>query len=172
MNEYLPVVFLALSVVAVVVLLRVARSLRLLRTNVGQCACCGRGAVPVTGVYYGKNTGMLVARLTRVVEGTLCRRCSLVEGGKATLHTAVLGWWGTISFFLTLLILPSNLAQLLWALSLPSADSLATHALEEHREYAAALLATKDRATVVDVLTRQTNASPAQVERFLASVAE
>ena len=42
-----------------------------------------------------------------------------------------------------------NFFQLLWALGLPRASTAAREVLSAHRDYALALLATKDRPTVL-----------------------
>ncbi|MCA2977197.1 MAG: hypothetical protein INH41_26525 [Myxococcaceae bacterium] len=157
------VVVLALSIFG----LRALRRRGLLATRSGRCEGCGSHA-PLARLNLFKNTGMLVLRQTSSFEGALCRRCALRKAGAMTLHTAVLGWWGTISFVLTVLILPANLLQAWWAAGLPGAPEAAREALEAHLDYARNLLETKDRATVVDVLARTTGAAPVDVERFLA----
>ena len=50
---------------------------------------------------------------------------------------------------------------------LPGPGGLAASAGEGHEAYARNLLATKDEATVVEVLVRQTGASPEDVSSFL-----
>ncbi len=152
-----------------VVLLRSLRARRIIATRTGHCQACGAHA-PLAHLRFWKNTGMLVLRQTSSLAGDLCRGCAAREGGKMTLHTAVLGWWGTISFVLTLLILPANVLQVWWALGLRSAAGVARDALDAHREYALNLLATKDRDTVVDVLARTTGAAPGEVRQYLAQL--
>jgi hypothetical protein len=159
---------LALPIAATVAvgLMRLLRAQQVIRTRTSRCHACGsRG--PVVGVHFWKNTGMLIMRQTSELNADLCRGCGLREGLKMTLHTAALGWWGTISFFLTLFILPTNTAQLLWVAGLRSSDAIAVDALEGQTDYAHNLLATKDRATVIDVLVKTTGAAPADVTRFL-----
>ena len=132
----------------------------------GHCEFCGaRG--PVAEVEYRQNTGMLVMRQTRTWSGSACRGCSLALFRRTTLHNLFLGWWGTISFFATPIFLIANVFHLVKTLRLPSIEAQNRGALEAQREYAQHLLASKDRATVVDVLQRQTGASDVEVQAFL-----
>jgi hypothetical protein len=121
-------------------------------------------------VSFHQNTGMLVARQHRRVAGELCRGCSLGHFLKTTLHNLVLGWWGTISFLVTPFFILNNLAYGLAAATLPGTGALARRALDEQRDYALNLLATKDRETVVEVLVRQTGASPEDVRAWLGGL--
>jgi hypothetical protein len=63
---------------------------------------------------------MLVARQMRTYQGDVCRACSSYLFKKATLHTAFLGWWGTISFFLTPIFIINNIAYWVKSRSLPA----------------------------------------------------
>ena len=65
----------------------------------------------------------------------------------------------------------AGLLQLWWLLSVRGAAAAAADSLDEHREYAINLLATKDRETVVDVLARQTGATHQHVSRYLDRLA-
>jgi hypothetical protein len=55
------------------------------------------------------------------IRGWLCRRCIDKHFWEYTLTTLFLGWWGVISFFTTLYILPSNIATYVSARRLPRA---------------------------------------------------
>jgi hypothetical protein len=121
----------------------------------GNCDFCGQRA-PVHDVSYRQNTGMLVMRQSRHYQGRACRGCSSDLFMKTTLHTLVLGWWGTISLFLTPIFIFSNIACWVGSRSLPKKQLASTNLLEERREYALNLLATKDEATVIDVLAKDT----------------
>jgi hypothetical protein len=157
---------LAFVMAATIPLLRLLRARRLLPTRAGRCDRCGsRGSV--VHVHFLKNTGMLILRQTSTLKADLCRGCGLREGALMTLHTAVLGWWGMISFVITCVALPMNLLQMWWLLSLLGPAAAAANTLDLHREYALNLLATKDRDTVVDVLARQTGATHQNVSRYL-----
>ncbi len=73
----------------------------------GYCDNCDCDA-PVTKTWFMMNIGLLVARLGNSVEGYLCERCVDSSFWTYTLTTALLGWWGVLSFFVTLFILPMN----------------------------------------------------------------
>ncbi len=75
---------------------------RLIRPGMSGCGCvaCGSSG-PTSPVRYLQNTGLLVALRMREVGGYACRGCSLRLFLRTTLHSAVLGWWGVLSFFLT-----------------------------------------------------------------------
>jgi hypothetical protein len=53
------------------------------------------------------------------VQGSLCRSCIDATFWRMTAITFFFGWWGIISFFTTLFILPSNIATYFGAMSLP-----------------------------------------------------
>jgi hypothetical protein len=90
---------------------------------------------------------------------------------RMTLHNLVLGWWGMISFFLTPIFILNNLGYFVQTLRLPSAASASRSALEDQREYALNLLATKDEATVIDVLAKQTGVPAPEVEAWVRQIA-
>lgn len=71
------------------------------------CQNCGMLA-PTKWVVFYQNIGMLVTRQRSEVAGHLCRRCIGAYFRSYTLTTLFLGWWGTISLFLTPLILVNN----------------------------------------------------------------
>jgi hypothetical protein len=66
-----------------------------------------------------QNIGLIVMRLHKSVEGNLCRACIRKYFWQFTTITLFLGWWGVISFFMTLFILPNNLIRYLSSLGLP-----------------------------------------------------
>jgi hypothetical protein len=113
---------------------------------------------------------MLVMRQARTWEGHFCRTCSKSFFWKASIHTFFLGWWGTISLVLTPIFLIGNIANVVRTLSMPKAEALNRSALAAKREYAVAMLATKSRATVIDVLAKDTGATPDEVETFLNEI--
>ena len=76
------------------------------------CERCGRVA-PTAAVTFRSQIGMLVVRRTRELSGELCRDCLGEVFRDYTLHTAVGGWWGVISFFLTPVVLAQNFGQFL-----------------------------------------------------------
>jgi hypothetical protein len=64
----------------------------------------------VTRAKFQQNVGLLVLRLTRRVEGQLCAACVRRSFVQTTTTTALLGWWGVISFFVTPIYLIGNLS--------------------------------------------------------------
>ncbi len=83
------------------------------------CQGCGRQAETKYVEYY-QNIGALVLRFSRHVKGNLCRDCSDKYFWRYTGTTLLLGWWGVISFFVTLFILPNNVIRYLGTLGLRS----------------------------------------------------
>ncbi len=80
-----------------------------------KCRTCGlEGGTKFVKFYY--NIGFLVARQWALVEGNLCFNCINRYFWKYTLITFFLGWWGTISFFVTPFILLQNIGRYIWAL--------------------------------------------------------
>jgi hypothetical protein len=132
----------------------------------GHCEFCGAKG-PVTEVVYRQNTGLVIMRQTRTWAGSACRTCSVALFRRTTLHNLFLGWWGVISLFMTPIFLAINGYYLSKTLRLPTLTAHNRRALEGQREYAESLLASKDRATVIDVLQRQTGATDAEVQAFL-----
>ncbi len=131
-----------------------------------RCEFCGTRA-PVTSVVFRQNTGMIVFRQTRAWEGHACRDCGRAIFRRATLHTALFGWWGTISLFVTPVFLVLNVVHLARVLRMPSVEVVRRAQLAAHEAYAQNLLATKDRRTVAEVLQRESGASRSEVEAFL-----
>ena len=162
----MPAVVVAAIVVIGVLILRQARASGLIRSREGRCDHCGAHA-PVEDVRFIKNTGMILMFRVDTVSGTVCRRCASDLFVRTMLHTMTLGWWGLISFFANLLFIANNVAIFVWTQTLPSGAAASKSELDGQREYALNLLATKDRDTVVEVLTRATGASPGEVTRFL-----
>jgi hypothetical protein len=83
-----------------------------------RCEACGVPA-ETRMVTLRQNIGALVMRFPRTVQGSLCRDCIGKYFWKYTLTTAVLGWWGVISFFCTLAWIPANIAAFVSSRSLP-----------------------------------------------------
>ncbi len=55
-----------------------------------------------------QNIGLLIMRVSRSVEGNLCKPCMHKTFWQFTLITLFFGWWGIISFFVTPLCLVCN----------------------------------------------------------------
>jgi len=158
----LAVPLVGLAAVAVAVAL--ARRLRAASGKVRRSACEACGVYgPVQHATYHQNTGMLAMRRHRQAGGAFCRRCHFRIFWRLTLHTAVLGWWGMISFVLTPLFLLNNIGLFVASQTMPGGAEVAADLLEEKRAWALNLLATKPLVTVVEVLVKDTGASQEQV---------
>jgi len=153
-----------IGLAAVVVAVALVRRLRTASGKVrrGACEACGVYG-PVQHATYHQNTGMLFMRQHRRAGGAFCRRCHSRVFWRLTLHTAFLGWWGTISFVLTPIFLINNTALFLASQTMPGSAQVASDLLEQKRAYALNLLATKPLVTVVEVLVKDTGASQEQV---------
>jgi hypothetical protein len=97
------------------------------------CDCC-RAHVPTKYVEFYQNIGMLVLRTSKTVKGDLCKSCIDRFFWKLTLTTAVLGWWGMISAFLTPIFLLNNIVRYTTTLrmkkSLPASAERSVHPTE------------------------------------------
>jgi hypothetical protein len=160
------------------VVISVLRALRLsgrLETERSVCERCGRQG-PVVSVQTWQLTGMLIVFQVQAYAALSCRSCGLALCARTSLHTGALGWWSFISALLTPFVLAYNVAQAAWLLSLPPVAAQAKvsarrDVLEEQREYALNLLATKEPETVVEVLTRATGAPVERVRAYVLALA-
>jgi hypothetical protein len=135
----------------------------------GACEFCGsRG--DVEEVHYRQNTGLLIMRQSKELHGIACKQCSRDAFVRMTLHTAVFGWWGMISFCLTPIFIINNFYYFVRTLSLRTAEAAARHQLEDQRDYALALLATKEEEIVVEVLSKSTGAPESEVVSFVRNL--
>ena len=75
--------------------------------NTFYCVFCGQ-KTKGEHLELNQNTGMLLARQERTYKGVMCRPCAKKTFAKVQLHNLFLGWWGTISFFATVVFLPLN----------------------------------------------------------------
>ncbi|MCE9671818.1 hypothetical protein LY474_28830 [Myxococcus stipitatus] len=73
-----------------------------------RCDHCSHSG-PTAFVELHHNVGMLFARRSYTTAADLCRRCLGRAFWHHTLRNLTLGWWGTISFFVTWYYLLSNL---------------------------------------------------------------
>jgi len=81
------------------------------------CQICGiYGPVKYTEFY--ENIGMLIQRRYQSVKGKLCKNCINKTFWRFTLTTLFLGWWGTISFFVTPIYIVNNIIRYLMSLGL------------------------------------------------------
>ncbi|HYO53394.1 hypothetical protein [Archangium sp.] len=73
-----------------------------------RCDLCFQSE-PTAYVEFHHNVGMLFLRREYTTQGELCRSCLNRSFWDHTLRNLTLGWWGTISFFMTWYFLVSNL---------------------------------------------------------------
>jgi hypothetical protein len=76
----------------------------------GYCDACRRVA-PLRRARFTQNIGAVILRFPRTIEGNLCKHCIDKYFFRFTGTTMVLGWWGIISFFYSLIAVPSNVIQ-------------------------------------------------------------
>ncbi len=78
------------------------------------CQHCGKTADLKKVIFY-KNIGMVFQRSYQRIEGRFCRNCIDDYFWNFTLTTLFLGWWGTISFFVTPIYLLNNTGRYLYS---------------------------------------------------------
>ena len=72
------------------------------------CEVCGN-AEPAVEVTFSRNIGMLIMRRAESVTAHHCRACLWSHFVRFQGHNMLLGWWGTISFFMTIVFTLENL---------------------------------------------------------------
>lgn len=82
-----------------------------------QCYSC-KEILPVRYIKFYQNIGLLIQRRYGHIEGNMCRECIDRYFWEYTLKTLVLGWWGTISFFITPFYLLNNIGRYITTLNL------------------------------------------------------
>jgi hypothetical protein len=85
----------------------------------GNCQVCQRSA-PTKSVMFMQNIGCIIIRFPKTLRGNLCRTCISDVFWRYTLITFFFGWWGVISFFYSLVSIPTNIVTFLGARSLPA----------------------------------------------------
>jgi hypothetical protein len=65
-----------------------------------ECELCG--SAPAASVVLRQETGKVIWRTRRRVEGTFCRDCGIALFRSTQNRTLVTGWWGVISFFVNM----------------------------------------------------------------------
>ena len=73
-----------------------------------ECQLCG--SAPAARLTLRRETGLVVVRQSRVIEGTYCRDCGLSLFRETTDKTLMTGWWGFISFFVNWFTVARNVA--------------------------------------------------------------
>ena len=87
-------------------------------TVADHCDTCRRHA-PTKQVTFMQNIGCIVIRFPKTIRGNLCRLCISRFFWRYTLITFFFGWWGVISFFYSLVSIPTNIVGFIGARSLP-----------------------------------------------------
>jgi len=82
------------------------------------CHMCQR-AVPVKHASITWNVGALVVRFHKTAEGMFCKKCTSELFWKYTAISFFCGWWGVISFVMTIINIPMNIAAYISSRSLP-----------------------------------------------------
>jgi hypothetical protein len=79
---------------------------------IGLPRCQGCGSMRATAhVSFHRNVGMLFIRRTYKIEGNLCKSCIKKQFTQFTIKNLLLGWWGTISLFVTPIYAIQNVAS-------------------------------------------------------------
>jgi hypothetical protein len=86
------------------------------------CQACGSKA-PTKHVTFYQNIGLLILRLSKSIDGELCKPCVHKYFWEFTSINLLLGWWGIISFFFNWFFLLNNVVQYLGCLGMPSPDA-------------------------------------------------
>ncbi len=74
------------------------------------CERCGRA--PARVITSRKHLGMIFFGKTWEKQGVWCKEHARAQVAVDLVFTLVLGWWGVISFFVTLVLLPGLVAEL------------------------------------------------------------
>ncbi len=82
-------------------------ALALVDRIINSCTRC-RKFLPVTGVSYVRQTGLLILNMRENVEATLCEACNRRVFWSCMVHCVFLGWWGIKSFFLNIAAIIGN----------------------------------------------------------------
>jgi hypothetical protein len=145
------------------------------------CQSCGREAQTKYVEYY-QNIGALVMRFSKNVKGNFCKDCTNKYFWSFTGTTLFLGWWGLISFFVTLFVLPNNIIRYLGTLGLESPNpntpqpTLTEDVIESLKPYSAELFqrinAGEEMEAVARSIAKRANASPGQVLAFTFALAQ
>jgi len=139
------------------------------------CQSCGVEA-PTRYVAFYQNIGALIMRYSTRIEGNLCKSCIHKHFWKMTLVNLTLGWWGTISLFVTPFILLNNLGRYMICLFMPSAHGAtrpqltpdAVARLGPHTdEIIRRLNAREPAATLLDDIATRAGVTPGQVSLYI-----
>lgn len=133
------------------------------------CQICGKRAA-TTEIRALKVTGLVIVMTLSQIALRACRQCGVQAYLKGATHSLALGWWGVISFFVTPGFVVHDLFMILRVLMTTRAPSIG-RLLEDERDYAERLLATKDIDVVVEVLVDRTGLDADGIRSYLLTLA-
>lgn len=84
------------------------------------CFMCRRN-VPTKHASITWNVGAIAIRFHKTAEGMFCKQCTSSLFWKYTAISFFFGWWGVISFVMTLINIPMNIMAYVSSRSLPDA---------------------------------------------------
>jgi len=90
--------------------------------NTSYCENCGQQA-QLRFVDFYQNIGAIVLRFHKRVKGNLCRDCVEKYFWEYTGTTLLLGWWGIISFFASIMTIPNNIIRYLSVMNMPRSSN-------------------------------------------------
>jgi hypothetical protein len=153
--------------------------LGVLAKSVMICQCCGVEA-PTKYVAFYQNIGAIVMRFGKSVEGNLCKSCIHSNFWNLTGTTAVLGWWGAISFVLTPCFLLNNTCRYLFCLGMPPVppgataprltDEVAQRIIPHLQQLFDRVRAGEDMNQAVETTAMTAGATPGQVMLLVRAV--
>lgn len=132
----------------------------------GRCEeCRAAGAIEVR---YLQVTGIVVLAVLKEARFAACSACSARACARATVHTALFGWWSILTPLVVPWTILNNLAFFIKQRVL--ARGARASSLEEHRDYAKNLLRTKDFDVVVEVVSQTAGCDSATVAKWLRTL--
>ncbi len=134
-----------------------------------RCDQCNNRA-PLVVIRAPKVTGLLIAATFSEKTGWFCRGCAVRSHLGAALHNGVFGWWGIYSAFATPGFVLHNVAAVLRDVVATPQKRFSEALLLEEKDYAKALLETKEIGTVETVLAERTGLPIETVKEFLTKL--
>jgi len=145
------------------------------------CQSCGLEA-PTRKVQFHKHTGMIIMMQHGHFGGNFCKHCINKYFAQFTGWTAVAGWWGMLSVFITPCVLLWNTGLFLTTLGLKSPDpnaqppQLTQAAIDKLGPYTdrlfSALSAGRPHQQVAEEIAGLAGVTPMQVLLYLQAVIE
>jgi hypothetical protein len=145
------------------------------------CQACGVEA-PTNYVAFYRNIGLLVIRFSNTMEGHLCKSCVHKYFWQYTSITFLLGWWGIISFIVTIFFLPNNIIRYLFCLGMepvpfnavsPTLGDAEIDRLQPHTEQLFDRLNRGDELQrVLEDIAMQAQVTPGQVALYVHALVE